>query len=119
MGNLLSSCANVREPIELSFGVVSGVGGGMVVLDGGSTCPKGRAVSRSSVPTSYGSSQIYNIDIPVRYDCRNMFHTRRWELGRRSAIYYSLITDVWQVLAWQQTAIAAFCAIRIVCASEL
>ena len=34
MGTLLCSCAVVREPIELSLGVVSGVGGGMVVLDG-------------------------------------------------------------------------------------
>jgi len=33
-GNLLRSCAKVREPIELSFGVVNGVGRGLGVLDG-------------------------------------------------------------------------------------
>jgi len=39
MGTLLRSCAEVHEPIELSFGVVSGVGQGIHVLDG-FTCPK-------------------------------------------------------------------------------
>jgi len=34
MGTLLHSYVEVREPIELSFGVVSGVGRGMGVLDG-------------------------------------------------------------------------------------
>ena len=34
MGPLLRSCAEVREPIELSFGVVSGVHPGIDVLDG-------------------------------------------------------------------------------------
>jgi len=34
MGTLLHSCAEVREPIELSFGVVSGVGGWMGELNG-------------------------------------------------------------------------------------
>jgi len=34
MGNLLPSCAKVRESIELSFGVVSGVSHGMGVLKG-------------------------------------------------------------------------------------
>jgi len=34
VGNLLHSCVEVCEPIELSFGVVSGVGGWMGVLDG-------------------------------------------------------------------------------------
>ena len=40
----LRSCAEVRAAIELSFGVVSGVGVGPVihVLDGGSRAPKGR-----------------------------------------------------------------------------
>ena len=35
MGTLLHSSAVVREPIKLSFRVVSGVGQGMGVLDGG------------------------------------------------------------------------------------
>jgi len=34
MGTLLRSSAVVHERIELSFGVVSGVGGGMGVLEG-------------------------------------------------------------------------------------
>jgi len=44
MGNLLRSCAEVREPIELLFGLVSGFGPGIGVLDGGpvSTCCKGK-----------------------------------------------------------------------------
>jgi len=33
MGTLLHSCVEVREPIKLSFGAVSGVSGGMGVLD--------------------------------------------------------------------------------------
>jgi len=41
---LLCSCAEVREPIELSFGMVSGVGPGIHVLDGGSCAPKEGAV---------------------------------------------------------------------------
>jgi len=40
--NLLRSCAEVREPIEPSFGVVSRVGPGIHVLDEGSRAPKGR-----------------------------------------------------------------------------
>jgi len=38
MGTLLSSCAKVREPMELSFEVVRGVGCSMGVLEGG-PCP--------------------------------------------------------------------------------
>jgi len=34
VGTLLHGCVEVREPNELSFGVVSGLGGGMGVLDG-------------------------------------------------------------------------------------
>jgi len=34
MGPLLRSCVEVREPIELSFYVVSGVGLGIDILDG-------------------------------------------------------------------------------------
>jgi len=44
METLLHSCAEVREPIELSFGMVSDVGPGIYVLDRGSRAPKGRAV---------------------------------------------------------------------------
>jgi len=40
MGTLLCSCAGVREPIELSLGVVSGVGQGMGVLDEGPRAPR-------------------------------------------------------------------------------
>ena len=35
MGPLLRSCVEVREPIELSFDVVSGVGPGIDVRNGG------------------------------------------------------------------------------------
>ena len=35
MGPLLHSCVEVREPIELSFGMVRGVTPGIHVLDGG------------------------------------------------------------------------------------
>jgi len=41
-GTLLCSCAEVRQPIALSFGVMSGLGPGIHVLDGGSRAPKGR-----------------------------------------------------------------------------
>jgi len=34
-GNLLHTCAEVHEPVKLSFGVVSGVGPGIDVLRGG------------------------------------------------------------------------------------
>jgi len=37
MGRLLRNCAEVREPIQLSFGVVSGLGPGTDVLGG---CPR-------------------------------------------------------------------------------
>jgi len=33
-GTLLRTCVELREPIELSFGVVSGLGSGVHVLDG-------------------------------------------------------------------------------------
>ena len=42
MGSLLQSCAEVREPIELSFGLVTVVGEGMGVLDEDPRAPKGR-----------------------------------------------------------------------------
>jgi len=44
MGTLLHSCVDVRELIALSFGVVSGVGLGICVLDGGPGAPRGRVV---------------------------------------------------------------------------
>ena len=40
MGTLWHSCAKVREPIELPFGVVSGVGPVIGVLDGGPHPPR-------------------------------------------------------------------------------
>jgi len=45
MVNLLHSCAKVREPMELSFGMVSGVGLGIHVLDGVQLPQGERAVS--------------------------------------------------------------------------
>jgi len=42
MGTSLHSCVEVREPIELSFGVVSGVGPCIDVLDGDPRDPRGR-----------------------------------------------------------------------------
>jgi len=44
MGNLLRSCAEMREPIEMSFGLVSGSGSGIDVLDGVHMPPKEGAV---------------------------------------------------------------------------
>jgi len=46
-GTLLHSCVEVHKPIELSLGMVSGVGRRMGVLDGGPRAPRGRAVSWS------------------------------------------------------------------------
>jgi len=46
----LRSSAKVREPLELSFEVVSGVGRGMGVLKRGSTWPKGKRVSEILFP---------------------------------------------------------------------
>ena len=42
MGILMCSCAEICEPIELSFREVSWVGCGMGVLDGGPRAPMGR-----------------------------------------------------------------------------
>jgi len=42
MGNLLRTCVKVRQTIELSFGVMSGVGPGIGVLDGSSRAMEGR-----------------------------------------------------------------------------
>jgi len=44
MSTLRRSCAKVREPIELSFGMVSVVGPGIDVLDGGPRTLRGREV---------------------------------------------------------------------------
>jgi len=45
MGTLLRSCGEVRRASELSFGMVSGVGPGIDVLDGGPRASRERAVS--------------------------------------------------------------------------
>jgi len=42
MGTLLRRCVKVRTAIELSFGMVSGVGPGIHVLDGGPRASRGR-----------------------------------------------------------------------------
>jgi len=42
MGTLLRRCVKVRRAIELSFGMVSGVGPGIYVLDGSPRAPRGR-----------------------------------------------------------------------------
>jgi len=42
MGTLLRRCVEVRRAIELSFGVVSGVGPGIHVLDGSPRASSGR-----------------------------------------------------------------------------
>ena len=41
LGNLLRRCVNMRITIELSFGVVSGVGPGIHVLDGSPRASRG------------------------------------------------------------------------------
>ena len=45
MGTLLHRCVEVHKAIELSFGVVSGVGPGIRVLDEGPRASRGGAVS--------------------------------------------------------------------------
>jgi len=45
MGTLLHRCVEVHKAIELSFGVVSGVGPGIHVLHGGPRASRGRSVS--------------------------------------------------------------------------
>ena len=45
MGTLLHRCVEVRTAIELSFGVVSGVGQGIHVLDGNPRASRGGSVS--------------------------------------------------------------------------
>ena len=42
MGTLLHRCVELRTAIELSFGVVSGVGPGIHVLDGSPRASRGR-----------------------------------------------------------------------------
>ena len=42
MGNLLRRCVELRKAIELSFGVVSGVGPGIHKLDGSPRASRGR-----------------------------------------------------------------------------
>jgi len=44
MGNLFRRCVKVRIKIELSFGVVSGVGPGIHVLDGSPRASKGKGL---------------------------------------------------------------------------
>jgi len=50
MGPLLRSCAEVREPIELSFGVMSGIGSVIHVLDGGA---RGEGVDCGGLASSF------------------------------------------------------------------
>jgi len=50
MGPLLHSSAIVHEPIEMSFGVVSGVGRGIDVWNGGQRASRGRQVSEVVSP---------------------------------------------------------------------
>jgi len=49
MGPLLRSCVEVREPIELSFGLVGGVTQGIHVLDGVHV-PEGKGGFWGSLP---------------------------------------------------------------------
>jgi len=44
MGTLLRRCVELHRAIELSFGMVSGVGPGIHVLDWGFTCLKGKGL---------------------------------------------------------------------------
>ena len=53
MGTLLHSCVEVHEKIELSFGLLSGVGGEMGVLDGGSHAPTGKERFQSFCPIGF------------------------------------------------------------------
>jgi len=50
MGNLLHNCVKVHKPIELLFGVVSEVSGGMGVSDGGPHASREGAVSGFFAP---------------------------------------------------------------------
>ena len=59
MGTLRRTCAKVREPSELRFGVVRGVGRGIAVLDGGPRRATGRG--------GFGNFDypIFTIGIPI------------------------------------------------------
>jgi len=50
-GTVWHSYAKVHEPIELSFGVVSGVGPGIGVLDGGPCAQRGSGGLRGFSPS--------------------------------------------------------------------
>ena len=57
MGTLLCNCAEVHEPIKLSFGVVSGFGPGIGVLDGVDVLRGKRAVSWGFSPIGFSVFQ--------------------------------------------------------------
>jgi len=59
METLLHSCANVCEPIELSFRVLNGVDLGTCVLDGRPGAPRGRAVLGDFCPVGLNGTEMY------------------------------------------------------------
>ena len=69
MGTLLRSCAEVHEPIELSFGVVSGVTPGIDVLDGGLRASRGRVDFGVICPIGPVVSMAYLCNINVFDSC--------------------------------------------------
>jgi len=62
METLLHTCAKVREPIQLLFGVVSGVSLGILVLGGGPGAPRGRG-SFSGFSTHWFEWRIFRTEI--------------------------------------------------------
>jgi len=65
MGTLWRSCAKVRKPMELPFGVVRGVGPVIIVLDG---------VHISKGKGRFGGFDVYWLvwDLPLRPRQRNV-----------------------------------------------
>ena len=62
MGNLLHRCVELRTAIELSFGMVSGVGPGIHVLDGSPRASRERSVSGIvfGILRNFGSIDLNN-----------------------------------------------------------
>jgi len=63
MRTSLHSCLEVRAAIELSFGIVNGLGSGIHVLDGGPRASRGRGC--------FGPFGIFGICVPICLNGQN------------------------------------------------
>jgi len=71
MGNLLRRCVEVRTAIELSSGVVSGVGPGIHVLDGSPRASRGSWLFPAWFPAFFGICVLsFTIGKDVQIDDR-------------------------------------------------